>query len=163
MIEIRPGTYQKHDGQSEAGFYLEAGGKAKEEEIARCLNFMGYYNHPTAGKLRAGGVSRTLYLVTLFTAATALITVFGLQNLRSASWEAEAIRAHMQLTSTQQALADQQALNHNNTADLAGCMATLDRYRSTLNQAQAKAQQAAQTNPQAANMLRLIQLLSKLL
>ena len=48
-------------------------------------------------------------------------------------------------------------------AALTVCTDKVNGYRETLAQAQASAQQAAAVNPQAANMLRLIQIVSKLL
>jgi hypothetical protein len=142
---------------------FRAGEVSIRGEIRQAITVMGHYDLEGAGRLRANGVSRGAFVITLFGAGILLITIFCLQNFRAGAWEQEALRAHFQLTATQQALRDQQSINHNNQADFAACVATVDRYRNTLAQAQASAQQAAPTNPQAANMLRMIQLLAKLL
>ena len=117
------------DMRGEMAFGFEAGTLAKDQEIERCLTFLGYYNHPTHGTLRANSVSRVAFVFWGFVAACALITVFALQGLRVSAWQQQAASARAELASAQAALLDQQAVNHNSVEDLAACRIAVERSR----------------------------------
>jgi hypothetical protein len=140
-----------------------AGRNALKDEILNAIRAQGYWEHPQAGRLRPSQVSNRLFAFCMFAMLCLVVTVWAAQNLRISRWEMEAVSAHLQLASTQQALADTQRQSAGNANDLTTCMTTVERFRSTLNRATADAQQAAPTNSQAANALRLLLILKQLL
>ena|ERR1035437_1355520 len=127
-----------------------------EYEIGR----QGYYRHPRLGKLYAKTVSRrTIILLTIAWTLTGL-TIFILGDLRAASWQALAMRQQSRIASLQ----TQVLIAAENHVQLAYCITTMEHMRVTLGQMEGAAQvQAQQNNPQATNILRLVQVLKTIL
>jgi hypothetical protein len=123
-----------------------------EYEIGR----RGYFRHPRLGKLHANTVSRRgMYLaVAVWTLITLVVFAWG--NLRGTAWQSLAMRQALRITVLQTQL---QAASVNQS-QLTQCIATMEHMRVTLGQMEgAAAVQAQQNNPQAANILRLVQVL----
>jgi hypothetical protein len=126
------------------------------ETIETEINRFGYYYLPGVGKLRAHTLSRG-WLVGLGIIGLVILTIFyGASNLRVAMAQMQTARAQADINVLRsQAQTDQR--------QMAQCMTTLLRYQAALNQATASAQQAAPTNPNAAQILRLLTLLKAVL
>lgn len=134
-----------------------------EAEIDYHLEAHGYYFHRGVGKLKPHSLGRRGCILWGFINVFIILILYGASNLRVASWQAEALAAHYELEGTKAALTDQQAANHVNAEQLQKCMVTLTRYETTLSHAESSVREQASTNPQAAQLLRVILFLKTLL
>ena len=123
------------------------------------LDRQGYFYLQGVGRLHKGGLTRKGLIIAAVVNIFAVMLIYGVSSLRVAMHQAEALRAEVRANALQQQLA-QASQDH---AQLVQCSATLTRYETTLAQATQTAQQAAPTNPNAAQMLRLLLLLKQVL
>jgi hypothetical protein len=119
-----------------------------------------YFRHPTLGKLHANTVSRRAIIILTIAWTLTGLTIFILGNLRASAWQAIAERQKLTITSLQTKL----QIVGENQGQLAYCISRMEHMRVTLGQMEGAAQvQAQQNNPQAANILRLVQVLKTIL
>jgi hypothetical protein len=123
----------------------------------------GYCYIRGLGRLRVGGLSRAEAWIGAGLMTLVFVILLSAANLRSAGFQAQAIRAQLADSQAQGELITAQIETVHARGQLIECSQTVARYQNALEQASTSAQQAAASDPNAAQMVRLIALLKRIL
>ena len=132
-------------------------------DVALEIQRSGYCYIHGLGRLRVGGLSRAQAWIGAGLMTLVFVILLSAANLRSAGFQAQAIRAQLADSQAQRELIAVQIQNVHTSGQLIECSQTVARYQNALEQASTSAQQAAASNPNAAQMVRLIALLKMIL
>lgn len=134
-------------------------GIIRRSTIETDLDRQGYYYLQGVGRLHKGGLTRTGIAYMVVANIFFLAIVFILFSAHDATLDLQISRQTAQLAHLQDVAAQAQQTQQ----QLGQCVATMNRYQASLAQATQAAQTAAPTNPNAAQILRLLLLLKQVL